>query len=223
VLNRTFAAMFVMALLVACSAKSVDLQPAFESASPSTQYDSLLARLDSGYEVDFQALRFAYSESPQYSPYDRTVRELRDSAFVALEAGEPQKALQFSKVILETNYVYPSAHLASMLAYEVLGDSARAAYHQYVAWGLVESIAQSGSGRSTDEALVVIAVDEEFAYLASRGLQRMSQSLLKVGGVPYDHLVVKPADADTSFSLYFDISRPWRWLEAKVKDPESEK
>jgi hypothetical protein len=55
--------------------------------------------------------------------------------------------------------------------------------------------------------MVVVMLAEEYFYLYSNRLRRSSQSYTSCGEVACDRLRVRPADSDSTFYLFFDVSR----------------
>jgi hypothetical protein len=194
--------------ILAGSAGPAMAQEAATPPSAESRYESLLARVKAGdRDVDFDSLRYAYPQSPRYMPYANELARLRGPAQAALRAGDPQEALRIADAILDSAYVEPFGHVLALAACNALGDSARSAHHSFMLTGLLDSIQRSGSGESPDDPMVVVMVAEEYFYLYSNRLRRSSQSYMSCGAVGCDRLGVRPADSDSTFYLYFDVSR----------------
>lgn len=185
--------------------------------SPIETYQTLLTQLKGGdTTIDFQALRYAYSETPQYNPY-RNISQLRNAMFAAGNRSEYAKALEAAEAILELNYTNIDAHMVSYVSYRETGNAAKAEFHRAVLSGLCDSIAKSGNGKSPETAYVVIAVDEEYAFLREKGFKVTSQALIAAGGPtiggPTDALAT--AELGTSKkapTVYFNIAKPAAWF-----------
>jgi hypothetical protein len=205
---RPIAPVSALAAIFACSADPAMSQEAAPPASAESRYDSLLARVKAGdRDVDFDSLRYAYPQSPGYMPYANELAQMRGPAQAALRRGDPQTALRIADAILDSAYVEPFGHVLALAACNALDDSARSAHHSFMLTGLLDSIQRSGSGESPDDPMVVVMLAEEYFYLYSNRLRRSSQSYMSCGEVACDRLRVRPADSDSTFYLYFDVSR----------------
>jgi len=220
---RAVAPVPALAAILACSTGPSTTLEAVGPASAESRYESLVARLKAGErDVDFDSLRYAYAESPRYMPYGFALVDLRDSAWAALDARDHESALRFADAILDSAYVHPYGHFLAFIACDALGDSARLAHHGYILNGILESIERSGAGDSRDDPMVVVMLAEEYFYLDTYRLKRVSQALTACGDVDCDALEVKSADSDSTFYLYFDVSRLTEAVRRKLP-PELER
>jgi hypothetical protein len=207
----------ILAAILACSTGPSATPETGRPASAESRYESLVARLRAGdRDVDFDSLRYAYPESPRYIPYGFALVDLRDSAWAALDVGDYERGLRFADAILDSAYVHPYGHLLAFIACDALGDSARLAHHGYILNGIIESIERSGAGDSRDDPMVVVMLAEEYFYLDTYRLERVSQALTSCGDVDCDALEVKSADSDSTFFLYFDVSRLTEAVRSKL-------
>src|SRR5947209_17228756 len=140
-------------------------------------YDALLKRVKDGDKtVDFKELRMAYADSSHYSPYGGH-SDAQKAMFAAMRASQWDEALKQSAKILEKNYVDINAHFGAFVANHEKRVADKADFHKFVVNGLIKSITDSGDGKSTDKAFVVISTDEEYALLNFLGLRPMGQAL----------------------------------------------
>lgn len=175
-------------------------------------YEDLLASVKNvDPAVNFQALRFAYTQTPQYNPYRPSV-PLADM-LAALNNKNYAKAIELAEKVLTDNYVTIKAHLVCLAAYRELGDTEKAKYHLFVSRGLLNSLTQSGDGKSPETAYAVISVEEEYDLLYYLGLKMQSQALVHIKDHHYDKLQVNDPRTNTAFALYFCVDRPWNWLQ----------
>lgn len=176
---------------------------------PTASYDSLLARLRAGdLMIDYLSLRLAYAETPDYAPYDFRI-ESKTAMRKALTENDCRTALSVADSILATNYVDIEAHIVSSDCMNRLGDHAKANHHGTVARGLLESIRSYASGRTSDSAIVVIDIDEEYMLLATQGLERTTQALSTCAGHPCDVMQVVDRRSGKTQSLYFNVAIPF--------------
>jgi Domain of unknown function (DUF4919) len=188
-----------------------------DQAKKDAAYEALLKKLKGGDKtVDFKELRMAYADSSRYNPYGGD-SEARQAMFAALNAKQWDEALKQSAKILEKNYVDLNAQFVAAVANHEKGVADKADFHRFVVKGLFDSITNSGDGKSTDKAFVVISTDEEYALLNFLGLRPMGQALLNVGGHSYDKLTAVDPKTNEKHELYFNIDKPFGWLGNSLK------
>ncbi len=180
-------------------------------------YQSLLAKLKKfDRPVDFKALRLAYTETPEYKPYEQKDEE-RNAMFTALKAKEYEKALKSAQSILEHNYVDLDAHYVSQSSYRALNNPKEYAYHRTVFRGLLDSILNSGDGKSPQTAYLVINISEEYVVLGYLGYKFKRQSLISADGHRYDKMEVIQKESGDSSVIYFNVDLPMGWLSKSLK------
>ena len=185
------------------------------SAKPT--YESLLERVKkSDKSVDFLELRMAYTETKSYSPYGGD-RDSRNEMFAAINAKEYAKALEAATKIINSNYVDLNGHFGAFVAHRELGHTEQAIYHRYVFDGLLNSIRNSGDGKSREKAFVVISTDEEYVLLNYLGLRTTQQALLNDKGHSYDLMTALDPNTNQSVEYYFNIDKPFNWLGNSLK------
>jgi len=122
-------------------------------------YDALLERVKrSDQAIDFKELRLAYTEASAYSPYGGD-GEARRAMFDAIKAREFDKALQNAETVLSRNYLDIMGHFGCFVSHRELAHAYQATYHKFVFEGLLNSIKNSGDGKSEETAFVVISAD----------------------------------------------------------------
>lgn len=180
------------------------------AAQSDETYASLLADVESGHtDIDYGQLRTLYAESPSYDPYGEI-----DSAralVTASRANDCPAVLAAANKVLDADFTDIQAHVLASHCSEEMNDMSSAKFHRAVAVGLLRSIAQSGDGTRRDSPYVVIAVKEEYTFLASQGLTVTHQSLIDCNGHQCDAMGVVD-DGGNASTVYFDISRPMAWL-----------
>ena len=188
-----------------------------DQAKKDAAYEALLKRVKDGdRSVDFKELRMAYADSSRYSPYGGD-SEAQKAMFAAMRASQWDEALKQSAKILEKNYVDINAHFGAFVANHEKGIADKADFHKFVVQGLINSITNSGDGKSTDKAFVVISTDEEYALLNYMGLRPMGQALINGEGHSYDKLNAVDPKTNQSYEIYFNIDKPFNWLGNSLK------
>lgn len=212
-ISRTVIALALVALLVCSLAPALSAQ---ELERSDAVFDSLVSAVQSmDPDADFDALRLSYTRSSRYVPY-APPDELKDSMFVALDGEDFSAALRFANAMIDSVFVLPSAHLGAMIAHDALGETAKAEYHAFVFGGILNSAADSGTGQSPEDPIVVIAVWEEYALLRAWGLQKKEQGLIDCGSGKCDVMTITDPDGGSDVLLYFDVTTPHSWLRAQL-------
>jgi Domain of unknown function (DUF4919) len=181
-------------------------------------YDELVARAKAGdANVDYLALRDAYAESPSYDPYGSKLGELQSEMFEAYRRGDCAAVLAKAESILAANFVHVDAHLAAGLCHEKLGNEAAMRRERQIARGLIDSILQSGDGKSEQTAFVVIEVAEEYSLLRALGLRPSNQALIHAQGHSYDRFDTKSNDTGQQVVVFFNVDRPLAVLDRELR------
>jgi hypothetical protein len=174
------------------------------------EYDALVAKLKAGdTSIDFKALRIAFTQSNGYSPYGGGSDDVK-AAFAALEKKDYKSAKSKAEKALNDDYIDMDAHVAALLAYKGLGDASKESFHKAIYLGLVNSILNSGDGKTPETAYIVISTHEEYVALRALGLQPAGQSLQHLGQHTFDVMqaVDKASKAETK--VYFNIDISWK-------------
>ena len=204
--------MVAAALIIgACSA------PKQDPVKTQPSYDVLLARAKRGdRDLDYQALRYAFTTTPAYDPYYGGLNALKQAMNKAYRAQDCAAATRNAAEVLAVDYVEIDAHLVDDICFRQLGDTASAELHRMTALGLLRSILQSGDGKSPDNAYVVIAVAEEYSLLGTLGLKVTKQSLISKDNHAYDRMDVRGAEG-TADAVFFNVDRPLSWMQDHLK------
>lgn len=154
--------------------------------------------------ADWQALRFAYADTPDFDPVGTVTREKRKKMLSAFSAHDYKTARAECDRILAGNFVDIAAHVVCDMASRHLGDEIRARSERDIVVGLLRSI-HTGEGDAPATALTVISITEEYDYLNILGYTSQRQTLVTAGGHSYDMFDVE-RDGQTH-TLYFLADR----------------
>jgi len=160
---------------------------------------------------DFARLRAEYGERGDFSELCERDRPLND-AFGSLNRKNWSDALEVSTRVLGSCAVDIDFHFVRFVALQELGRTAEAEAHRRWLQGLVDSVLQTGDGRSSETPWTVIWVAEEYAVIRALGMRpRGQQSLLMTPRGPVDAVVVEEDGAERT--LYFDTAVSFRRME----------
>lgn len=179
-------------------------------------YQTLVTKIKNGDEsVDFKTLRIAYSQTPQYNPYSED--ENMPLMLQALNDKTYPKALEYARKIYEKNFTDMDAHLGARMACREMGDQACYDAHHTTLTNLIDSIMNSGDGAAPESALQVITTREEYIILNVLHLQPKQQKLQQINDKAYDVFEVSDSQTNETFTLFFDVTVPYNWLNESLK------
>jgi hypothetical protein len=190
-----------------------------EKTTPTTatatakDYEDLLGKLKKGdTSIDFKKLRFAFTETKNYSPYGNRSEDSSKMLQFYREKNY-KEALKSAEKVLETSYVDLNAHFVAALSNNETGNAEKAEFHKKVYLGLINSILSGRDGKSAKTAFEVIYVPEEYALLNYLGYRRGSQALITENGSKFDVLTVTNPENNETLKLYFNIDTVWKGYE----------
>jgi hypothetical protein len=154
-------------------------------ARDSATYGEIVRRLQAGDTlVDYTALRFLSSKQPNRSDrHPDPDAELR----AAERAPDHEQARRLVDALLVDYYGRIQVHVDAARVFASRGDTGRARFHEAVVRGMIRSM-ETGARERRDEAMPVISIAEEYAFLRARGLERKDQALVKCGAHRCDEL-----------------------------------
>lgn len=177
--------------------------------SPS-EYAALLAQLQSGKtDIDYTRLRLSYVDSPEQK-HAKDTSDVEKAMSAALQKKDFATAVKDADSVLASEYVNLDAHFVDFLANRELGNTQQAEFHHTVFQGLIDSIRNSGDGKSTKTAWVIISVHEEYVMLSVLGYRPSEQSLVNEKGHFYDVMKVKKIDDGSDQTFYFNTDIPMK-------------
>ena len=204
--------LIVLSLIIVFASASAQQNP-----PPKNRYEVLLEKLKNrDQSLDFKDLRLAYAETSAYNPYGSD-KESQKAMFAAIKASQWNEVLKQSAAILDRNYLDINAHFGALLANRGKGVTDKAEFHRFVARGLIDSIRNSGDGKTTETAFVVISTDEEYALFSVLGLRVTAQALINEKGHNYDKMTTVDPKTNETVIYYFNIDKPFNWLGNSLK------
>jgi hypothetical protein len=182
----------------------------FAVSDQPSEYATLLASLKAGNtSIDYTRLRLSYMDSPERKAAKDTSNSEK-AMFEELDKKDYPAALKDAEAVLESDYVNIDAHFVALVANQEMGAMDKAEFHRTVFRGLINSIRNSGDGKSPETAWVVITVHEEYVILRVLGFRPSQQSLLSQNGHSYDVMKVKNAEDGTEQTFYFNVDIPFK-------------
>ena len=173
-----------------------------EKPTAKSRYDELAAKLKAGDKsVDFKELRLAYADSPGGRDTDKQKKAMT----AALNSKNYSDALKNADIVLAGDFADMDAHFVEYIANRELNHTDQAEFHKFIFKGLIDSILNSGDGKSAATAWQVVEVHEEYVVLRFLGLMPSKQSLSHKDGHSYDVMETVNPKSNEKVTLYFNI------------------
>ena len=216
---------FCSFLLIFCIVFLIFVDQGNAQDNPTNYYQTLLDRLKNGdTSINFAELRVLYAQLPTYNPYKimQDLKEKEDQMWQEYKSGNYDKALEIGTSILEMNNLRIMTHYIFSEVYGKLGDTQKQKFHEDVFFGLVDSIIQSGDGKSPETAMTVIEIREEYDVLDVLCFEQESQTLVEKDGKRFDFLVAKNSETGETRDFYFNIDLFYdKAIEIDPREPKS--
>ncbi|MFO7790052.1 MAG: DUF4919 domain-containing protein [Bacteroidales bacterium] len=166
--------------------------------------------MDNPHKADYQALRMAHAGTSDYQPYsdNETLSKIKK----LLDNEKYVVASEVVKTVYHSLFHVPMYHFYAYVAWRENGDDKMASIHSVYFKKLIDSILESGDGKSAETAYIVINVTEEYRTLEYLDLEMEKQSLVKENGRHYDVMEVRDTLGNKK-SVYFNIDIPFRELQ----------
>jgi len=122
---------------------------------------------------------------------------------LARQSGDSKEEIKVAQDLLDVDFTNISAHYAFVASPSA--DSTVKEFHRQIIVALLNSIRDSGEGTSTQNAMYVINIGEEYDFLLLGGLRPTGQSLIQENGRQYD--LMKAVDEDgNNYQFFFDVT-----------------
>jgi hypothetical protein len=170
-------------------------------------YDKILNRFIKGdRQINFLDLRMSFTRTPEYNPYNKTLDTISKKMIGLLSDKKYKEAIKIADTILLKEYVDMYAHYACYYAFSALNDTNNARFHEYIMDRLLNSIVESGDGKTPASAFLVISNREIYFLIFIYGFEPKGVSYSTYNGDPIEiHTVYDPKDKDT-YDLHFNTS-----------------
>jgi hypothetical protein len=190
-------------LLAAALTLPVHAQQSAEQAK--TKYSTILKQVQDGnLEINFRDFRLA--GTLMAGPHASSLEQAEQINFRHLmEAGKTAEALDAANQALNRNYASLSGHMDAILACVKLNKPAEADFHRKLLIALLDSIQNSGDGKTPETAWFVVTIPEEYIFLDLRlKLHRTQQALVRKDGHAYDKLTVLDPKTSQTQEVWFN-------------------
>jgi hypothetical protein len=163
----------------------------------------------------YNEIRMSYTKTSEYSPY-RSPAVIEDMIKL-LNANKNEEVIKLTKANIQNYFAELDFHYYAIAAYKNLKNENGYNWHRYVLNRLIDSIYDSGDGKSPKTAFVVIAVREEYSFMGLTGTENGSQSLIQQDGHSYDMFEVTKSETYKGKKIYFNIDIPFGALSKELR------
>ena len=154
-------------------------------------------------KVDYKYLYYGQAALPNYRPYGKDPR--KQELLTALQQNDHKKALTLGKAILADKPFEINTIFGMVAAYSQMKNDKEARLWDFKFRRLVDTIFDSGNGRSKETAYVVTDSGDEFIVTGILGLDVARQTVVDN---KYDLLeIVFPNELNIK-QIYFNIEKP---------------
>lgn len=204
-------------LVLGAGVRAAPAAPAAPAAASAPAPEERALRADA-----HRKLRLAYAASAAYNPYASQVGESRKRSSELLDKEDFAGAIVEAAKGLEHDRYNIQLLMTRAAAYRAAGDIAQADETRGRWMALMDSILESGDGRSFETAFQVISVDEEYAVLRIFRLEMENQRLIDHEGHQYDVLEARAPKSGDTLTIYFNIDLPKQWLDKRLRGADAE-
>jgi hypothetical protein len=169
-------------------------------------------------KADWKALRHAFAETDEYSPYDLDWRKRFSAALGELKKGDLKTAEKSLTALLEADrYMRIDAHFLAVDLYEQLNRKEKVALHRAFIEGITSTLFVPGTGLSAEKPIEVLFIDEEYMFLRSLGVKATRQGLSRKDRHSFDVYKVEANEGNPEHLFYFNVDLPQNSLHRKLE------
>lgn len=140
----------------------------------------------------------------KFSQPDRfSIMGLESVLTMARKSGDRNEELKLAQELLDRDFTNISAHYTFVKDSSV--DANAREFHKEVIGGLLRSIRDSGKGVSTETAMYVINIGEEYDLIYFSGMKPVKQSLIDENGRQFDVMETEDQEGKR-YRMYFEVT-----------------
>jgi len=173
----------------------------------SKQYDIMVENLNNDHK-DFNYLKFRklYTKTTNYKPYTLDTFSIKRKINNAINNQDYSQCVKSANKWLELNHTSINAHAEKSFCCKKQKLKECEHKHASIVNGLLDSIVNSGDGRTPSTAYETFNTDEIYFFMHVYGLKRVSQALSDKDGRAYDVMEVESIKSGKPFTIYFDVT-----------------
>ncbi len=198
---------FLITFLIIKSVFVFGQVPQIEIPMYNDKYSNYVKQLEEGIiNIDYLDFRNSFLESKQFLKKGRSYDSLKQKIFEELKNNNYNNLMLLTKAMLSIDYTSLYGHHFLQLTYKMLEDSVNWNKYQDIELGLLNSIKSSGDGKTCKSGWHVTQIEEEYFILNILNARLQQQSLIYVGKIGCDKMIVKTEEGETK-TYYFEINK----------------
>jgi hypothetical protein len=191
-------------------------QDTIEIPNFNDKYSEYVKQLEEGKTViDYADFRNSFLESKQFDKKGSNYDSLKRKVYIEVKNKNYSEVINLTKAMLSIDYTSMFAHKFLQQTYKILGDISNGNKYHDIEFGLLNSIAKSGDGKTCETGWHVTQIEEEYFILDMLGADLQNQSISSGGKNNCDKMVVKTKDGETE-TVYFEANKIFE-IERKIK------
>lgn len=182
------------------------------------QYAKYVQQLESGdTNIDYTDFRESYLNSKQKSEKDIIAfSDLKEQVYKAAHANEFQEVIKYTQAMLSIDYTNMFAHKFLQQTYRILEDTANYKKYHDIEFGLLNSIVNSGDGKTCATGWHVTQIEEEYFILGMIEAQFKGQGTTSGGDNKCDAMNVVVDGEERTY--YFEVNKIFEQYRKELKD-----
>lgn len=211
-INHTITALLFFVQIAICSAQEEKIK----LPDTNDKYAGYVKKLESGEtNIDYTDFRNSFVDSKMFSEKSTNYRDLQKKMFEALKNSNYNEVIKFAKSMLSIDYTSMTAHMYLQKTYKILGDTANSKKYHDIEFGLINSIVNSGDGKTCDTGWHVTQIEEEYFIInVVLSGQPQQQSIAQGSKNACDRMVIKNEKGETE-TFFFEANKVFE-AEAKM-------
>jgi len=184
-------------------AQDADVEiPAFNDT-----YSGYVRRLENGdTSINYTDFRNSFLDSKQFAKKGTNYRNLKEQVYAAIKDKDYKKVIKLTKTMLSIDYTSMFAHMYLQKTYKIIGDTNNSNKYKAVEFGLMNSILNSGDGKTCETGWHVTQIEEEYFILNIIGSDFKEQSTASGGKNMCDRMTVNTEDGQ-SRDYFFEANK----------------
>jgi len=179
------------------------------------KYSKYVGQLEGGdLNIDFTDFRNSFLDSKQFRKKTVNYDSLKNLVYTEIKNKNYQEVIKLTKAMLSIDYTSMFAHKYLQQTYKILGDTLGQKKYHDIEFGLINSIVNSGDGKTCESGWHVTQIEEEYFILNMIGAQLNSQSVITGGKNACDKMVVKSEEGEATY--YFEVNKVFEMEKKRI-------
>lgn len=171
------------------------------------KYSKYVAQLESGdVNIDYTDFRDSFLDSKQFRKKRRSNYDsLKSMTYSEIKKKDYEQVIKITKAMLSIDYTSMFAHKYLQQTYKILGDTVNQKKYHDIEFGMLNSIVNSGDGKTCESGWHVTQIEEEYFVLNVIGAHLQMQAISSGGKNACDKMSVKTDDGERIY--YFEANK----------------